>query len=109
MKRGPARPIAHGPTFDTDYARCLGRGEDMARLKLLVDLLSRGKPLPKDVRPHRVDRDFPGMTDGHAGADFILIYRLEPRVLRLHRCGSHAELFPRSGSARKAKAVSRLP
>jgi addiction module RelE/StbE family toxin len=101
MSRGPRRVVSTDEIYDEDYLRCLSRDEDIDGL----DLLARGKPLPKGIKPHAVDKDFPGMMDIHAGPDFILIYQLEARALHLHRCGSHAELFPRSRDAVTARGA----
>lgn len=102
MTRGPARFVDRATRFDADYERCLARRENITRLDLIIDLLARGKRLPPGFDPHRVYKDFPGMLEGHVEPDFLLVYKLERFALRLHRCGKHAELFPRSKSARRA-------
>lgn len=101
MSRGARKPVITDAVFDRDYSRCFVRGENVAKLDLIVDLLSRGKKPPKSFDPHPVTKDFSGMLEGHIGPDFLLVFRPEQRKLHLHRCGNHAELFPRSKSARR--------
>ena len=48
------REIAYTKRFRKDYKRIRKRGWNVKKLEAWVDLLARGKPLPRGARGHRL-------------------------------------------------------
>ncbi len=72
----------HGWTIENDEV-----------LDLAVDCLMAGKPLPAIMRDHALQADYAGFRDFHVDGDVVVIYRLTPVAVILHRIGNHADIF----------------
>ena len=81
--------------FRRDVKRMARRGKDLSKLRLAIDLLCLGHPLPAKYKDHPLVGDMHGSRDCHIEPDWILIYTwTEKRThLRLERTGTHADLF----------------
>jgi len=83
--------------FKRDYKRVQKRGEDMELLRIVVDLLRQGEPLPAKYQDHALAGNYKGSRECHVKPDWLLIYRIEKSVLvlTLMRTGTHGDLFAR--------------
>jgi len=79
--------------FRRDVKRMQKRGKDMNKLKVLVDLLVGGGPLPTLYKAHPLKGSWKPHWDAHIEPDWLLIYLIEGGNLYLTRTGSHADLF----------------
>ena len=68
---------------------------DESKLNYIIQLLSQGKPLPRQNKDHALTGQYTGFRECHIQPDWLLIYRYtedEP-ILYLTRTGSHSDLF----------------
>jgi mRNA interferase YafQ len=89
------RTFSRTTQFKKDVKRAGRRGKDLAELKLVLDLLIEGTPLPPPYIDHPLRGEFAGSRDCHIQPDWILIYTLTEREthVRFERCGTHSDLF----------------
>ena len=80
--------------FKREYLLMERRGENMALLDNVIDLLRQGSPLPEKYRDHWLTGDYKGYRECHIKPDWLLIYRIEKNilVLTLMRTGTHSDL-----------------
>ncbi|CAN5745415.1 type II toxin-antitoxin system mRNA interferase toxin, RelE/StbE family [soil metagenome] len=64
-----------------------------AKLKIMIELLLTGKPLPTRSHDHELGGNWSGHRDCHLEPAWSLIYKLMDGELRLERTGSHSDLF----------------
>lgn len=79
--------------FKRDVKRVQKRGNDMAKLRTLLDLLIEQAPLPDAYQDHPLRGKWKEYRDAHIEADWLLLYRIVDDELHLVRTGSHADLF----------------
>lgn len=79
--------------FKKEYKRAKKRGDDMDKLRHVIDLLLNEIPLPETYDDHPLRGKFGGSRDCHIAPDWVLIYAVEGNELILLRTGSHADLF----------------
>ncbi|SDB51408.1 mRNA interferase YafQ [Desulfonatronum thiosulfatophilum] len=79
--------------FEKDAKRCVRRGKDMERFKILARTLLSGEPLDPIHREHKLSGTFVGRRDCHIDSDWVLIYRIEGDQLNLRANGTHSDLF----------------
>ena len=88
------------PRFKRDYRKARRHVEfDSETLAQVFDLLLDGDPLPSAFNEHRLGKgaaNWAGFTECHLGADLLLIYRIRPRLIVMHRIGTHLELLSKS-------------
>jgi len=80
--------------FKREYKIMQKRGENMALLNHVIELLSQGNPLPEKYRDHWLTGDYKGFRECHVKPDWLLVYRIEKNilVLTLTRTGTHSDL-----------------
>lgn len=72
----------------------LKRGVKASKLEEILALLIAGAELPRKNRPHMLTGEWRGFYECHIEPDWLLIYDLtNPKVLALHRTGTHSDLF----------------
>ena len=71
------------------------RGYDMGLFKKIVDMLLDGVPLPPKHRDHPLRGDRLGYRDCHIQSDWVLIYKIDKKILTLILCetGTHSDLL----------------
>ncbi len=79
--------------FKRDLKRAKKRGQDMAKIKVPMQLLVEEKALPGVYRDHALTSNWKGCRDLHIEPDWLLIYRIIGDVVRFERTGSHSDLF----------------
>lgn len=66
---------------------------DVIELGHVIKQLQECKALPAKYADHSLLGDWQGYRDCHVKPDLVLIYKLDPQVLKLARIASHSELF----------------
>lgn len=79
--------------FDRESKKIKKRGKDMSKLKEVIELLQKGKPLPPKHRPHKLHGEFIGYWECHIQPDWLLVYKVTDTELILFATGSHSDLF----------------
>ncbi|HZK75331.1 MAG TPA: type II toxin-antitoxin system YafQ family toxin [Candidatus Kapabacteria bacterium] len=79
--------------FDRDSKRMVRRGKSPAKLKEVVSLLLDEKQLEPKYQDHKLSGDYEGSRECHIQPDWLMIYTIDPPILRLERTGSHSDLF----------------
>lgn len=64
----------------------------MFKLNALVDSILRNAEL-NAYSCHPLSGNYKGFMDCHIESDWILVYKIEPSILWLHRTGTHSDLF----------------
>lgn len=85
--------IEYSGQFKKDLKRIQKRGKNIAKIKLVMDLLIHDEALPKSCRDHVLIGNWQGCRDLHIEPDWLLIYSKNKATLRFERTGSHADLF----------------
>ena len=79
--------------FEKDTKRCIRRGKNMDKFKMLILTLLSGKPLDAIHRDHKLTGNLVGRRDCHIESDWLLIYRIDRDQLVCERMGTHCDLF----------------
>ena len=81
--------------FKKDLKLAKKRGLDLTLLKNTVDLLASGQTLPASYRDHPLKSDLKDFRGCHIKPDWLLIYRIDNKILELYlfRTGAHSDLF----------------
>ena len=89
------RTFSRTSQFKKDVKLAGRRGQNLAKLKAVLDLLIEGEVLPPQYKDHPLRGNFAGSRDCHVEADWILIYTLTENNthVRLERTGTHSDLF----------------
>jgi mRNA interferase YafQ len=89
------RTFSRTNQFKKDVKRAQKRGKDLAKLKVLLERLIQGGPLPPEFRDHPLRGDFAGSRDCHIEPDWLVIYSLAEKGahVRFERTGTHSDLF----------------
>lgn len=91
----PPRACDYTKAFLKDWERLSHSGRyDLKRLKeAMLLLIANDAPLGPEWFDHPLKGDWADHRECHIGGDFLLIYRLEGRMLHFVRAGTHADLF----------------
>jgi len=87
------RRLSQTRQFSRDVKRMAKRGKDIAKLKEVVTRLAEDIPLNPRHRDHPLIGNLINCRDCHIEADWILIYSMDQKSLRLERTGTHSDLF----------------
>jgi mRNA interferase YafQ len=79
--------------FKKDLKLMEKRRKNMPRLREVMDMIIREKPLPKERRNHPLHGNWEGFSECHIQGDWLLIYRIDKGIVYFSRTGSHADLF----------------
>ena len=79
--------------FKKDVKLAKKRGLDTEALKLVLALIVEEKPLPDNLRNHKLSGTWNGHWECHISPDWLLIYRISKGDAIFERTGSHADLF----------------
>lgn len=79
--------------FEKDLKRCLRRGKNPEKFKIIARALLAEEALDPIHRDHRLVGDWQGRRDCHIESDWLLIYKIDGERLIFERMGSHADLF----------------
>ena len=86
--------ISYSVKFKRDIKLMKKQGRNMKLLRDVVDILAAEKSLDPKYRDHPLT-DYTGQRECHIQSDWLLIYKVEKKELRLTltRTGSHSILF----------------
>ena len=89
------RTFSRTSQFKKDVKRAEKRGKNLAKLRLLLEKLIDGSPLPAELKDHPLRGSIAGSRDCHVEPDWILIYTITENDthVRFERTGTHADLF----------------
>ena len=89
------RTFSRTSQFKKDVKRAEKRGQNLAQLKVVLELLMAGEPLPAAFKDHPLRGNFAGSRDCHIDPDWVLIYTLTEAGthVRFERTGTHSDLF----------------
>ncbi len=89
------RTFSRTRQFKKEVKLAAKRGNDLDKLRAVLDLLIEGSPLPPSCKDHLLRGDFAGSRDCHIEPDWILIYTLTEKDahIRFERTGTHNDLF----------------
>ncbi|MBR3671159.1 MAG: type II toxin-antitoxin system YafQ family toxin [Spirochaetia bacterium] len=83
--------------FKRDYKLALKRGCNPEELQTVLTFLATEKELPPKYKDHPLknSKEYKGMRECHIEPDWLLIYKIENRllILKLIRTGTHSDLF----------------
>ena len=89
------RTFSRTSQFKKDVKRAGKRGQDLAKLREVMELLIEGISLPPEFKDHPLRGNFAGSRDCHIEPDWVLIYTLAEKDthVRFERTGTHSDLF----------------
>ena len=87
--------IARTTQFKKDVKLAQKRGQDLSKLKEVIEILADGIPLDKKFRDHELKGEYAGKRECHIEPDWLLVYRVDGDrlILYLFRTGTHSDLF----------------
>jgi len=85
--------IRYSTQFKKDFKACVKRSYKMPMLKQVIDTLRIPAPLPAANKDHKLSGNYSGYKECHIVPDWLLIYKQTDTELKLHRTGTHADLF----------------
>jgi mRNA interferase YafQ len=87
------RTPSYSSQFHRDVKRLQKRHKDLTKLKVLLELLLAGEPLPPRYKDHPLKHNWAGYRDAHVEPDWVLIYSTTDTTVHLERTGTHEDLF----------------
>lgn len=85
--------VSYRKKFEKELEKQRKRGKDDRKLKVFLEILITGKPIPDRYRNHKLVGNFKDRWECHIEPDWLLIYKLSENELVLERTGSHSDLF----------------
>ena len=81
--------------FRKSLKRMSKRGYNLDLLDNVVNILAKGKKLPKKNKDHYLKGNYIGHRECHITPDWLLIYKITEKdlILLLTNTGSHSDLF----------------
>lgn len=67
--------------------------QDVGKLLEAIEMLANSGCLPEEYLSHPLIGNWKSKWECHVQPDFLLIYEVSEKILRIERCGSHADLF----------------
>jgi mRNA interferase YafQ len=87
------RRVIFSRRFEKDVALLTRRGYKMEKLSQVMQRLAEGGALEDRFKDHPLRGNYEGFRECHIEPDWLLIYSLTEKDLRLTRTGTHADLF----------------
>ncbi len=87
------KQVSQTRQFARDLKRVTKRGKNLDKLKRIVSLLAKEEPLEPRHRDHALTGNWKHSRDCHIEPDWLLIYTLGEKSLRLERTGTYSDLF----------------
>lgn len=87
------RTLRYTAQFKKDFKRMGKRGVDMKKLHAVIEKLVNEEELDARYKDHSLQGKFAEARDCHVNPDWILIYALVDKEVRLIRTGTHSDLF----------------
>ena len=87
------RTPSYSGQFRRDVKRVEKRGKNLAKLRLVIQLLIDEEELPIRLHDHPLKGEWKSYRDLHIEPDWLLIYRIEGETVQFVRTGTHSDLF----------------
>ena len=87
------RTLRYTAQFRKDFKRMSKRGAELHKLRAVIEMLVGEEELEAQYKDHPLQGKFSDARDCHISPDWILIYAIVGKELRLIRTGTHADLF----------------
>lgn len=87
------RRVTFESKFERDSKRLKRHGKDVEQLLAVVKLLAQNGRLSHHYHPHKLSGTYAGLWECHIEFDWLLIYEIDEKEVRLFRTGSHDDLF----------------
>ena len=88
------KTLIYSTQFKKDFKKYQNDPKKLRQLYSVLQLLAKGEPVPRSMRPHKLTGNYAGCMECHVGNDFLLIWMDETTmIVRLLRLGQHSELF----------------
>ncbi|MFH1194571.1 MAG: type II toxin-antitoxin system YafQ family toxin [bacterium] len=81
------------PQFKKDLKRTAAQGEDIEKIKNIIEAIVHNEKLDKSLLDHPLKGQFSDCGECHIENDLLLIYSLEDDIVKCIRTGTHSELF----------------
>jgi len=79
--------------FEKDIKLCKRRGKNLEKFKILACTLISGQ-IPDPIhRDHKLLGNYQGRRDCHIESDWLLIYKIDNKLIVFERMGTHSDLF----------------
>lgn len=85
--------IRRANTFKKDLKLVKKRGFNISKLIDIITVLQESRKLPTKYRDHRLIGNYNKHRECHIEPDWLLIYKIDKKILELVRTGSHSDLF----------------
>ena len=85
--------IVYSSQLKKDLKKAKKQGKNLALLQEILLKLAKDKTLEPKYCDHELTGNWKGYRECHINPDWLLIYRVVGKELRLARVGSHSELF----------------
>lgn len=79
--------------FEKDLSTQKKRGKNIAKMKLVFEILVNEKRLPEKNKNHKLSGNYIGRWECHIESDWLLIYKIEGDEITFERTGTHSDLF----------------
>jgi len=79
--------------FKKDLKKAKKQGRNLETLSRVIELLIREESLPSSCKDHKLTGNWKDFRECHVEPDWLLIYIVTDKELRLARLGTHSELF----------------
>ena len=80
-------------TYLKDYRKIKFSDKHYLKYVTYISLLLNEQKLPPEAKEHQLTGNYSGYREFHISGDLLIIYKIENRILKLIRIGSHSELF----------------
>lgn len=88
------KTLIYSTQFKKDFKKYQNDPKKLRQLYSVLQLLAKGEPVPRSMRPHKLTGNYAGCMECHVGNDFLLIWMDETTmIVRLLRLEKHSELF----------------
>jgi len=87
------KQIRRTSQFKKDVKRMKKRGEDLGKLKGVLEKIASGQELEPIHRDHVLIGQYKGTRECHIEPDWLLIYEKAESEVVLIRTGTHSDLF----------------
>ncbi|OGV61535.1 MAG: damage-inducible protein [Lentisphaerae bacterium RIFOXYC12_FULL_60_16] len=79
--------------FEKDLKLCKRRGKNIEKFKILACTLIAGQTPDPIHRDHKLVGNYQGRRDCHIESDWLLIYKIDSKLIIFERMGTHLDLF----------------
>ena len=80
--------------YKKDFKKYRNIPSKVDKIFTVVNILKKGKKIPKEYFPHKLEGVYKGCMECHIENDLLLIwFDTKKNLIKLIRLGSHSELF----------------